>query len=195
MKTAFILFDQLTALDFVCLYDPLTRLRSMQVMPAFTWSLCAFTKDVCDDKGLRFSPDVVAEPLDEYDLIVVPGGFGTHPLQHDEAFLDWLRTAEAAPLKVSVCTGAILLGAAGFLKGKRATTHPNSFDELAPYCAKVVDQRIVDEGDVVTARGVTSAIDLGLYLVERLAGETARARIAKQMDYPYRWENTLLSRA
>ncbi len=190
MKTAFILFDQLTALDFVGVYDPLTRLRSMQVMPAFTWSLCAFTKDVCDDKGLRFSPDMVAEPLDGYDLIVVPGGFGTQPLQHDEAFLDWLRTAEAVPLKVSVCTGAILLGATGFLKGKRATTHPNNFDELAPYCAKVVDQRIVDQGDVVTARGVTSAIDLGLYLVERLAGEAARARIAKQMDYPYRWENT-----
>ena len=181
MKTAFILFDQLTALDFVGVYDPLTRLRSMQVMPAFTWSLCAFTKDVCDDKGLRFSPDVVAEPLDEYDLIVVPGGFGTRPLQHHEAFLDWLRTAQAVPLKVSVCTGAILLGAAGFLKGKRATTHPHNFDELAPYCAQVVDQRIVDEGDIVTARGVTSAIDLGLYLVERLAGEAARTRIAKQM--------------
>ncbi len=190
MKTAFLLFDQLTALDFVGVYDPLTRLRSMQVLPAFTWSLCAFTKDVCDDKGLRFSPDVVAEPLDEYDLIVVPGGFGTQLLQHDEAFLDWLRTAQAVPLKVSVCTGAILLGAAGFLKGKSATTHPNNFDELAPYCASVVDQRIVDEGDVVTARGVTSAIDLGLYLVERLAGGAARTRIAKQMDYPYRWEET-----
>ena len=190
MKTAFILFDRLTALDFVGVYDPLTRLRSMQVIPTFTWSLCAFTKDVCDDKGLRFSPDVVAEPLDGYDLVVVPGGFGTRPLQHDDAFLDWLRTAQAAPLKVSVCTGALLLGAAGFLKGKRATTHPNDFDALAPYCAHVVDQRIVDEGDVVTARGVTSAIDLGLYLVERLAGGAARARIAKQMDYPYRWENT-----
>ncbi len=88
-------------------------------------------------------------------------------------------------LKASVCTGALLLGAAGFLKGKRATTHPNNFDELAPYCAEVVDERVVDEGDIVTARGVTSAIDLGLYLVERLASAAARARIAKQMDYPY----------
>ena len=185
MKTAFILFDRLTALDFVGVYDPLTRLRSMQVMPAFAWTLCAFTEEIADDKGLRFSPDAVAEPLDGYDLIVVPGGFGTHPLQHDEAFLDWLRTAETVPLKASVCTGALLLGAAGFLKGKRATTHPNNFDELAPYCAEVVDERVVDEGDIVTARGVTSAIDLGLYLVERLVGAGARARIAKQMDYPY----------
>ena len=185
MKAAFILFDHLTALDFVGVYDPLTRLRSMQVMPTFAWSLCAFTPAITDDRGLRLVPDKVAEPLDGYDLIVVPGGYGTRPLQQDEAFLDWLRTADAVPLKASVCTGAMLLGAAGFLEGKRATTHPNNFDDLAPYCAHVVDARVVDEGDVVTARGVTSAIDLGLHLVERLAGEAARARIAKQMDYPY----------
>ena len=185
MKTAFILFDQMTALDFVGVYDPLTRLHSMRVMPEFEWALCAFTQEITDDRGLRFAPDKVAEPLDGYDLIVVPGGFGTHSLQHDDAFLDWLRTADAVPLKTSVCTGALLLGAAGFLNGKRATTHPNNFDELAPYGTHVIDARVVDEGDVVTARGVTSAIDLGLHLVERLAGEAARTRIAKQMDYPY----------
>lgn len=185
MKTAFILFDHLTAMDFVGMYDPLTRLRSMAVMPDFEWSLCAFTQDIEDDRGLRFVPDVVGEPLDGYDLVVVPGGYGTRPLQHDEAFLGWLRTAATVPLKTSVCTGALLLGAAGFLDGKRATTHPNNFDDLAPYCAHVVDERVVDEGDVITARGVTSAIDLGLHLVERLAGQAARARIAKQMDYLY----------
>jgi cyclohexyl-isocyanide hydratase len=89
-------------------------------------------------------------------------------------------------LKTSVCTGALLLGAAGFLAGKRATTHPNAFEELKPYCATVIAaRRIVDEGEVVTARGVTASIDLGLHLVERIAGREARARIAKQMDYPY----------
>ena len=185
MKAAFILFDRLTAMDFVGVYDPLTRLRSMGVMPDFEWSLCGLTLDVEDDRGLLFIPDTLAEPLDGYDLIVVPGGYGTRPLQQDKAFLTWLRTAEAVPLKASVCTGALLLGAAGFLEGKRATTHPSNFDDLAPYCAHVVDERVVDEGDVITARGVTSAIDLGLHLVERLAGEAARARIAKQMDYPY----------
>jgi len=187
MKAAFILFDRLTALDFVGVYDPLTRLRSMQVMPAFEWTLCAFTHDVEDDRGLRFVPDKVAQPLDGYDLIVVPGGYGTRPLQQDETFLAWLRTAEDVPLKTSVCTGALLLGAAGFLHGKRATTHPSNFADLAPYCAHVVDARVVDEGTVVTARGVTSAIDLGLHLVKRLAGEAARTRIAQQMDYPYRF--------
>lgn len=88
-------------------------------------------------------------------------------------------------LKASVCTGALLLGSAGFLTGKRATTHPNAFGELEPYCDTVVDQRVVDEGDVVTGRGVSSSIDLGLFIVERFAGADARIRISKQMDYPY----------
>ena len=189
MKTAFIIFDQMTALDLIGVYDPLTRLKSMNFVPEFNWQICAFTEEVSDDKGLRFTPDTVAVPLSEYDMIVVPGGFGTRSLQHDKAFMDWLRSADPVKLKTSVCTGALLLGSAGFLKGKRATTHPNAFDELKPYCASVVDQRVVDEGEVVTARGVTSSIDLGLHLVERLAGSEARAGIAKQMDYPYAQPN------
>ncbi len=90
-------------------------------------------------------------------------------------------------LKVSVCTGALLLGAAGFLRGRRATTHPNALKELEPYCGTVVRERVVDEGDVITAGGVACAIDAGLHLVQKLAGAEARARIAAEMDYPYRW--------
>lgn len=108
-----------------------------------------------------------------------------HRLQFDNDFIDWLKTASSSNLKVSVCTGALLLGSAGFLSGKRATTHPSAFTELEAYCESVVDQRVVDEGDVVTGRGVSSSIDLGLFLVERLAGADARISIAKQMDYPY----------
>ena len=190
MKTAFVIFDRMTALDFIGAYDPLTRLKSMQLMAGFDWDVCGFTADVADDKGLRLTPDLVAEPLTKYDLIVVPGGYSTRTLQHDKAFIDWLRTSEPVKLKASVCTGSLLVGAAGFLKGKRATTHPSAFEELKPYCAHVVDERVVDEGGIITARGVTSAIDLGLYLVERLASAEARTRIAKQMDYPYIWQAT-----
>ena len=182
------IFEGMTALDFVGAYDPLTRLKSMRLLPEFEWDLCAFCADVSDDKGLKFKPDLAGEPLNPYDLIVVPGGFGTRTLQRDRAFIDWLRTSEVVKLKASVCTGSLLLGAAGFLKNKRATTHPSAFDELRPYCAQVLDERVVDEGDIVTARGVTSALDLGLYLVERLAGSEARARVARQMDYPYIWQ-------
>jgi len=115
MKTAFVIFDHMTALDLIGVYDPLTRLKSMNFVPEFNWDVCAFTEKVSDDKGLRFTPDKVAESLNEYDIIVVPGGFGTRSLQHDKAFIDWLRTANQVKLKTSVCTGALLLGAAGFL--------------------------------------------------------------------------------
>ena len=185
MKAAFVIFDRMTALDLIGVYDPLTRLKSMNFVPEFSWQMCAFTRDVSDDRGLRFVPDTVAESLGGYDLIVVPGGLGTRSLQYDKAFIEWLRSAAPATLKTSVCTGALLLGAAEFLAGKRATTHPNAFEELKPYCAIVESRRIVDEGDVVTARGVSSSLDLGLHLVERIAGGEARARIAKQMDYQY----------
>ena len=175
-------------MDFIGAYDPLTRLKSMQLLSGFEWDICAFSADITDDKGLRFTPDLVGEPLTQYDLIVVPGGFSTRTLQYDKEFIYWLRTSEPVKLKASVCTGSLLFGAAGFLKDKRATTHPSAFEQLKPYCAQVVDERVVDEGGIITARGVTSAIDLGLYLVERLTSAEVRARVAKQMDYPYIWQ-------
>ena len=185
MNAAFVVFDQLTALDFVGFYDPLSRLKSMDFMPDFHWQICSFCDDVSDSQALRSTPDYIGQPLNDFDLLVVSGGYGSRSLQHCDQFIDWLKTATSVPLKASVCSGSLLLGAAGFLVGKRATTHPNAFGELSRYCAEVVDDRIVDEGDIITARGVTSSIDLGLYLVERLAGAEVRSEIAQQMDYPY----------
>jgi transcriptional regulator GlxA family with amidase domain len=185
MHMGFVLYDEMTMLDFVGAYDPLTRLKTMGFRDDVTWDLCARTPEVRDGAGLRVPVDRVAEPLRGYDLLYVPGGFGTRELVLDEESVAWMRTAAGCPLKVSVCTGSLLLGAAGFLRGRTATTHPAAFEELRPYCAAVVDRRIVDEGDVITARGVTSAIDLGLYLVEKLAGHEVRERIKRQMDYPY----------
>jgi transcriptional regulator GlxA family with amidase domain len=187
MKVAFVVFDRMTSLDFIGFYDPVTRLKSMKIIDDFEWRICSTTQHVVDGGGLRIEADAVGEPLDSYDMLFVPGGFGTRNLQYDRSFIDWLKTARSAPLKVSVCTGALLLGAAGFLRGRRATTNPSAYKDLEPYCGVVVQERVVDEGDVITARGVSSAIDLGLHLVQRLAGADARDRIATQMDYPYRW--------
>jgi transcriptional regulator GlxA family with amidase domain len=187
MKAAFILFDRMTALDFFGFYDPVSRLKSMKILDDFEWRVCAMSRQVADDRGLRLEADAVAGSLEGFDMLFVPGGFGTRALQRDAEFVGWLKTARSARLKVSVCTGALLLGAAGFLRGRRATTHPNAYKELETYCAAVAHERVVDEGDVITARGVSSSIDLGLHVVRRLAGTTAWERIAAQMDYPYRW--------
>ena len=187
MKAAFIVFDGMTALDFIGFYDPITRLKSMKIIENFAWNVCAQSAEVTDDRGLKFKADTVGATLEGYDMIVVPGGFGTRKLQHDDTFMRWIKTAANAPLKISVCTGALILGAAGFLKGRRATTHPSAYQELEPYCATVVKERVVDEDCIITARVFSSSLDMGLHVVERLAGAEARARVAAQMDYPYRW--------
>jgi cyclohexyl-isocyanide hydratase len=185
MIIAFVIFNGLTTLDFIGIYDPLTRLKTMGFMPDLEWDICAYTDMVKDDRGLVMVPTAIQEPLQSYDLLVVPGGYGTRTLIHDKNFIGWIKPAEPCKLKVSVCTGALLLGAAGFLKDKRATTHPSAFQELKPFCRTVLENRIVDEGNLITAGGVSSGIDAGLYVVEKLAGVETKKKIAKQMDYPY----------
>jgi cyclohexyl-isocyanide hydratase len=185
MKVGFIIYDGMTALDFVGAYDPVTRLNTMGFLPDLQWEVCARSMTVEDGAGLAFIPTKVGEPLHAYDLIIVPGGYGSRKLVEDGTFIGWLKTAAPCQLKVSVCTGALLLGAAGFLKGKTATTHRSAFDDLRPFCASVVDRRIVDEGDVITARGVSASIDLGLYLCEKFAGREIKERIRQQMDYEH----------
>jgi cyclohexyl-isocyanide hydratase len=189
MKVTFVVFDRMTSLDFIGFYDPVTRLNSMKILDDFEWRICSTVQHVVDDRGLRIEADTVGESLDSCDILFVPGGFGTRGLQYDRGFVDWLKTAGSAQLKVSVCTGALLLGAAGFLQGHRATTHPSAYKELEAYCGEVVHERVVDDGGIITAGGVSSSIDLGLYLVEKLASTDARKRIAAQMDYPYRWNS------
>jgi len=183
MRIAFVIFDGMTALDFVGVYDAVTRLKSMRFIADLEWDICALSGQAIFGSGLSFAATRVGETLRGYDVVIVPGGFSSRALIDDTEFVAWLRTAEGCGLKVSVCTGSLLLGAAGFLKGKKATTHPTAFDDLRPFCEVIVDQRVVDEGDVITARGVSASIDLGLYLCEKLAGRDARERIGRQMDY------------
>lgn len=183
MKAAYILFDGITLLDFIGIYDPLCRLQSQKHLPDFSWDLCALTPTIKDSFGLEMTMDLVTPDLSNYDIIIIPGGFGTRLLQHDPAFLKWLATAEPVPKKVSICTGALLLGAAGFLRGHRATTHFNEYDNLTPYCAEVLHDRIVDDGAVITAGAVASSLDLGLYLCQQLVGSEATEAIRRSMDY------------
>jgi cyclohexyl-isocyanide hydratase len=183
VRVAFVVFDGLTALDFVGFYDPVTRLKTMGFRPDVSWDVCALSRSVADASGLRMEATRVNADLGEYDLLFVPGGFATRTLQQNRAFIDWLQSAEECGLKTSVCTGALLLAAAGFLAGRRATTHHLALGELAAYGVNVVPERIVDEGDVVTAAGVTSALDLGLYICARIAGPEVRDAIAAQMEF------------
>lgn len=182
MDVAFTVFDGVTMLDFVGAYDPITRIDRMD-FASLDWDVCARTESVTGT-GLTMEVDRVRPDLGDYDLVFLPGGYATRDLRHDDAFVEWVETAAGCEYLTSVCTGSLLLGAAGFLDGKRATTHPNEFDTLAEY-ATVVDRRVVRDGHVITGRGVSSSIDFGLYIVETLTDADTRRAIATQMDYPY----------
>lgn len=183
-RIAFLAFPGLTLLDLVGASDALRRIAPMGIDPGVTCRIIGTKQVIEDDTGTTLVPDGVYEDLKQFDLLYVPGGQGTRLLMRDERFLEYLKAWPASRPLASVCTGALLLGAAGHLKGKRATTHHLALDLLEPLCKEAVrEQRIVAEGQVVTAGGVASSLDLGLYLVEWLWGEEARTRIATVMEY------------
>jgi transcriptional regulator GlxA family with amidase domain len=185
MKMAFILFDQITSLDFVGFFDSVTRLKRVPGFEHISWEICAMQEEIRDDRRLKLKATKVGGDLSGFDLLFVPGGMGTRALRYDPQFIAWLQTAGEAKYKVSVCTGALLLGAAAFLDGKRATTNPTAYELLAPYCGEVVKTRIVRDGDVITGGGVAASVDLGLYMVELIAGTDIAKQIQQSMDYPY----------
>jgi cyclohexyl-isocyanide hydratase len=172
-------------LDFIGFYDALTRLRVLKALDEVKWDFCALQEEIRDDQGLTMKAKRIRPDLAEFDLVFVPGGMATRQLRFDAGFVAWLQTAKDVDYKVSVCTGALLLGAAGFLQGKRATTNINALDLLVPYCAEVVKARVVKDGDVITGGGVAASIDLGLYVVECLTDAEVARLVQKQMDYPY----------
>ena len=121
--------------------------------------------------------------LAEYASVIVPGGDGIKDLMQDKAFLRWITVASGTTTVASVCGGSLLPGAAGMLRTKKATTHPILMGPLQHFAREALPDRIVDEGTIITAGGVASAIDLGLYLCGKIAGRDARETIQRQMDY------------
>jgi cyclohexyl-isocyanide hydratase len=183
MKIAFVIYNGMTLLDFAGVYDPVTRLKSMGFLGNLRWDVCALTENVRSAEGAVLVPDRVENNLAEYDYVILPGGDGIKNLMQDKEFLRWITVAPDTATMVAVCGGSLLLGAAGMLRTKRATTHPQLMVFLRRFAREVSSDRIVDEGTVITAGGVTSAIDLGLYLCEKIGGGEAREKIQIQMDY------------
>lgn len=183
MKIAYIIFNGITWLDFIGIYDPISRLKALKYIPDLEWDVCAYTESVTDNFGLEILPQKVENDLSKYDVIIVPGGFGTRELQRSEGFISWLKSAQGVKTKASICTGSLLLGAAGFLMDKKATTNYQSYLELEPYCGEVLQERIVEDDGVITAGAVSSSLDLGLFLCRKWAGEIAAQEIRKKMDY------------
>lgn len=181
MKIAFVLYDNLTMLDFVGFYDPLTRLQ--RFLPDLKIVTCALKSEIKDSFGLKIKPQIVGESLYGYDGVFFPGGLGTRALMNDDIFISWVKSSRDSRLKISTCSGALLLGAAGFLKDRLATTNPNCFELLKPFCKEVIDDKIVDDDGVITSSAVSSSLVLGLYFCEKFSGKKTRDIIAKEIAY------------
>lgn len=105
MKIAFVVFDGITWLDLVGVYEPVSKLKSLGYITDMTWDFCSFTQTAADYGGFRILPTKIKNDLGNYDVIIVPGGKGTRELMNDEGFMTWLRKASQVKQKVSVCTG------------------------------------------------------------------------------------------
>jgi len=180
MDIAILLYDQFTATDCVGPYDVL------QLMPDTTVTFVgAEARPYRTDMGqMAIIADKTMADIPNPDIVLIPGGIGTRPVTEDEAVLDWVRTAnETAQYMVSVCTGSIVLGAAGLLDGLTATTHWGAVEALENTGATYVAERFVDHGRVITAAGVSAGIDMALHLAAKIHGDDVAKAIQLAIEY------------
>lgn len=180
MEIAILLFDRLTALDAIGPYEVLSRIPDATVK-----FVSKQTGAVRTDQGsLAITADYSLDEVSSPDIFVVPGGPGQSALMNDEAILNWIRRAhETSKWTTSVCTGSLLFGAAGLLKGLKATSHWLAYDVLHGLGAEPVAERVVIEGKIITAAGVSAGIDMALTLVARECGEAIAQSIQLGIEY------------
>lgn len=180
MQIAILLFDRLTALDAVGPYEVFRGLPSADVR----FVAPAPGPQRTDHGSLALVADQSFDDVPAPDVIVVPGGPGEVAVRSDERALDWLRAAHVrSQWTTSVCTGSLVLAAAGLLDGKRATSHWTALGELGRLGAVAVTERVVFDGKIVTAAGVSSGIDMALTLAAKLAGDAVAQSIQLAIEY------------
>ena len=180
MDVAIPLYDGFTALDAVGPYEVLTR------MPGANVSFVAEEPGPVrtETRALAMTADRALDDLPAPDILMVPGGLGTRRLLDGGPMVEWVRSAhETSQWTTSVCTGSLLLGAAGVLDGLEATTHWLELETLERFGARPVQRRVVEEGKVMTAAGVSSGIDMALVLVARIAGDGIAQAIQLGIEY------------
>jgi putative intracellular protease/amidase len=180
MEIAILIYDKLAALDAVGPYEVLRNVPGWDVR--FVAKRKGDTRT--EDGSLGLVADCTLDEVREPDIVLVPGGRGSRPLMHDEELLGWLRDVDrATKWTTSVCTGSLLLGAAGLLEGRRATGNWLVLDALRQFGADPVGGRWVEDGKVITAAGVTAGIDMALHLVDREVGPEVAQAVQLGLEY------------
>ncbi len=180
VQTAILIYDRLTALDAIGPYEVLRSVPGWEVRFVGKRS-----GEIRTDSGfLGLSADYALEQAMDPDIVLVPGGDGSRALLADEQVLAWLREVDKSTTwTTSVCTGSLLLGAAGLLQGKRATSHWLVLDSLREFGATPVAERFVEDGKTITAAGVSAGIDMALHLVSRQAGPELAQAVQLGLEY------------
>jgi transcriptional regulator GlxA family with amidase domain len=178
VQIAVLLYDDMTALDAIGPYEVIGRLPGAELT-----FVAAEPGTKRTDQKLGLIADSSIDDVPSPDIVLVPGGDERGPMG-DERVLSWLRSAhESTTWTTSVCTGSLILAAAGILKGLKATTHWASLDRLAEFGAIPTSDRVVEQGKVITAAGVSSGIDMGLTLASRIAGDDFAQALQLAIEY------------
>ncbi|KST61782.1 DJ-1/PfpI family protein [Mastigocoleus testarum] len=181
MDIAILLYDGFTALDAVGPYEVLSRLPEAKVY------FVAKNKGpiITDNKILSLVADFELSEVLNPDIILIPGGIaGTLASTKDEIILDWVRTTHrSSQWTTSVCTGSLILGAAGILQGLKATTHWFARDFISDFGAEYVNKRFIQEGKIITAAGVSAGVDMALHLAKEIAGSDIAQTIQLLLEY------------
>ncbi len=179
MKIVFLFYDNMTALDVIGPHEILSRL------PGATVQRVALNPgQILTDSGVRLTAEYGISQVTNADVLLIPGAGNAATLREYPKILDWLRKIhETTVWTTSVCTGSLVLGAAGLLSGVRATTYWAAHDRLSKWGAKPIKSRIVEDGKIITAAGVSAGIDMALMLAAKISGQEIAERLQLGIEY------------
>ncbi len=183
LKVGILVYDSVEEMDFVGVYEVLGAACRLRPGLQLDVKLYATSEKVRAANGMQIIPDVIGYDLDDRDILVIPGGRGRTEIARDKLLLSIIREFASSRYIASVCTGALILHEAGVLKGKMVTTH-HAYSHLLHETATVLEDRVVEDGNILTAGGVTCSIDLGLAILGRFFDQDLQEEVATRIEYP-----------
>ena len=185
IKIGILLFPQVEELDFVAPFEVLNYINKLKPGSTHVMLVAETTEPVTAFNGLKVIPDITFTQAPQFDIIVIPGGKGRIAAMKDPVIRQFVLTQSAQTIyTTSVCTGAFILAEAGLLTNKKATTYHTALNELAAYSVDVQQQKVVHDGKIITAAGVSSGLELGLYVLKLLFGTELAQEVADKIEYP-----------
>jgi len=179
-----LIFPQVEELDFVGPFEVLNYVNKIRPESTKVQLIAEALDPIQAFNGMKIIPDTTLETCSALDIVVIPGGKGRLTAMKSVAIKEFIQAQmKTAKYVTSVCTGAFLLAEAGLLTGKKATTYHTAFSELESYSVQVISSKVVQDGKIITAGGVSSGLELGFYLLKELFGSSISQEVARQIEY------------